>query len=88
MEKAPEYVAVSPMTLWCPRCKAKPEIACDMLDDEVAVIHLERVEAAIPVDQAAKAKEKSPYSVFMDWMANQAENGVRVLTMEEALAAY
>jgi hypothetical protein len=54
MKNAPEYVAVSPLTLECPRCKAKPGAACDMLDDVIALIHLERIEAAITLDEAAK----------------------------------
>jgi hypothetical protein len=70
MEKVPEYVAVSPMTLWCPRCKAKPEIACDMLDDEVAVIHLERVEAAIPWIKRPRPKRKAPIqSLWIGWQS-------------------
>jgi len=52
--KIPEHVAVSPMTLWCPRCKAKPGEACDMLDDLVELIHLERIEAAITMTRRGK----------------------------------
>lgn len=66
MEKVPEYIAVSPITLDCPRCEAKPGEACDMLDGAVASIHLERIEVAITVDEAAKAKQKKPYSAFVD----------------------
>ncbi|HEX4423796.1 MAG TPA: hypothetical protein VH079_00250 [Terriglobales bacterium] len=55
--KVPEFVAVSPITLACPRCKAEPNKACDMLDDLVALIHLERIEAAISLHQATKAKQ-------------------------------
>jgi hypothetical protein len=88
MEKIPEYVAVSPVSLQCPRCKVKPGKACDMLDDVVAVIHLERIEAAIKLDHAAKSKQKNFYSVFVEWMAYEAEHGVKFLTMDEALAAF
>jgi hypothetical protein len=59
-----------------------------MLDNVVALIHLERIEGAITMDEEAKGKEKRPYSAFVDWMARQAEAGVRFLTMEEALAAF
>jgi hypothetical protein len=54
MKKTSEYVAVSPVTLVRPRCKAKPRIACDMLDEVVELIHRERIEAAVTLDQAAK----------------------------------
>jgi hypothetical protein len=54
MMKTSEYVAVSPVTLVRPRCKAKPRIACDMLDEVVELIHRERIEAAVTLDQAAK----------------------------------
>jgi hypothetical protein len=56
MEKAPEYVAISPMALNCPFCKAKPGIACEMLDDMVELIHLERIEAAITLDEMVKQR--------------------------------
>jgi hypothetical protein len=59
-----------------------------MLGDMVELIHLERVEAAITLDHAAKAKRKNPYSVFVEWMAHEAENGGKFLTMDEALAAF
>jgi hypothetical protein len=54
MKNVPEYVAVSPMTLECPRCQAKPGAAWDMLDDAIALIQLERIEAAITLDESAK----------------------------------
>jgi hypothetical protein len=88
MTDLPEFIAVNPMTLTCPRCNAQPNEACDMLGDMVEMIHLERVEAAITLDQAAKAKRKNPYSVFVEWMAHEAEHGVEFLTMDEALAAF
>jgi hypothetical protein len=55
MENVPEYVAVSPIILDCPRCKAEPNEACDMLDDVVALIHLDRIEADITLNQAKRA---------------------------------
>jgi hypothetical protein len=88
MKKVPEYSAVRPITLACPRCKAGPNEACDMLDDVLALIHLERIEAAVSRNQAAKAQQKRPYSAFVDWMARQAKNGVKFLTMEDALIAF
>jgi hypothetical protein len=43
----PEHIAFSPVTLLCPRCNAGPGAACYMLDGVVALIHLERIEAAV-----------------------------------------
>jgi hypothetical protein len=57
-KKIPDYIAVSPITLTCPRCKAKPETACDMLDEDLDLIHLERIEAAVVMDIAAKRARK------------------------------
>jgi hypothetical protein len=57
-KKIPDYIAVSPITLTCPRCKAKPGTACDMLDDDLDLIHLERVEAAVVMDVASKKARK------------------------------
>jgi hypothetical protein len=88
MADLPEFVAVDPITLICPRCKAKPDEACDIVGDMVELIHLERIEAAITLDHAAKAKRKNPYSVFVEWMAYEAKHGVKFLTMNEALAAF
>ncbi|HEX4425828.1 MAG TPA: hypothetical protein VH079_10540 [Terriglobales bacterium] len=88
MTALPEFVAANPITLTCPRCNAQPDEACDMLDDMVELIHFERIEAALTLDRAAKAKRKNPYSVFVDWMAHEAERGVKFLTMDEALAAF
>lgn len=52
----PEYIDVSPMTLTCPRCKAKPGKACLKLKDDIELIHLERIEAAAAMDRAAKTR--------------------------------
>jgi hypothetical protein len=54
MRSNPEYVAISPMTLACPRCKAKPGKACVVIKDSLELIHLERIEAAITLDEVAK----------------------------------
>ena len=54
MARLPERIAVNPITLICPRCKAERGTACDMLDDEFELIHLERLEAAAAMDIAAK----------------------------------
>jgi len=49
MAKLPDKIAVDPLTLPCPRCGAQPGIACDLVDDEFELIHLERIEAAAAV---------------------------------------
>jgi hypothetical protein len=53
MDKVPEH-AVDPITLICPRCKAKPGEACDILENALELMHLERIEAAIIRDVARK----------------------------------
>ncbi len=51
MARIPETIPVSPMSLVCPRCKTKPDIACTVLKDDIEMVHIERIEAA-----ARKAK--------------------------------
>lgn len=57
-KKIPDYIAVSPITLKCPRCKAEPGTACVMPAVDLDVIHLERIEAAVVMDVAAKKARK------------------------------
>jgi len=45
MAKIPEDLPISPITLACPRCGAKPGQACQGIDG-LEMIHLERIEAA------------------------------------------
>jgi hypothetical protein len=59
MAKLPDYIPISPVTLVCPRCKAKPGRACDLLDGEVEIVHIERIAAAAKGDVAAKRVQKS-----------------------------
>jgi hypothetical protein len=42
----PEHIAISPMTLTCPRCGAKAGEVCELFDGEVEVVHVARIEAA------------------------------------------
>jgi hypothetical protein len=57
--KLPDYIAVSPISLVCPRCKAKPGKVCHMLDGAVELVHIERIKAAAAMDvRAKKAREK------------------------------
>jgi hypothetical protein len=41
-----EYVAISPMTLACPRCGALPGQVCELFDGEVELVHVERIKMA------------------------------------------
>jgi hypothetical protein len=52
----PKHVAISPMTLTCPRCNAKPGQVCDLFDGEVEIVHVERIKAATAMDVAAVTK--------------------------------
>lgn len=53
-------IAISPMTLECPRCKAKPGKVCEILQGEIGLVHLQRIKAALTMDVAAKkANERS-----------------------------
>ena len=55
----PEHVAISPMTLVCPRCSAQPGRVCELFDGEVELIHVERIKMAAARDVAAnKARGK------------------------------
>jgi hypothetical protein len=58
MRKIPEYVAIAPVTLACPRCTAKPGKPCLMLRGEIGLIHVERIELAVAKDIAAKKAQK------------------------------
>jgi len=53
--KPPEYVAISPVTLACPRCNAEPGEVCEVpVDDGLELVHVERIRAAAVMDAAAK----------------------------------
>jgi hypothetical protein len=54
MGSLPEFVAVNPTTLECPRCKAEAGHACETTDSDSEPVHLERIAAALAMDQAAK----------------------------------
>jgi hypothetical protein len=54
MGSLPEFVAVNPTTLECPRCKAEAGHACETTDRDSEPVHLERIAAALAMDQAAK----------------------------------
>jgi hypothetical protein len=50
----PEHVAISPMSLVCPRCGAQPGQVCELFDGEVELVHVERIKMAATRDIAAK----------------------------------
>jgi hypothetical protein len=54
MAKLPKYIAVSPITLVCPRCKAKPGKVCEIFDGQIESVHIERIKAAVAMDVAVK----------------------------------
>jgi len=53
----PEYVAISPITLTCPRCHVEPGETCEVLPEAgLEIVHIERIELALSMDVAAKAR--------------------------------
>jgi len=52
--KLPEHIAISPMGLTCPRCGAKAGQVCGIFRGDLELVHLERLEAAVARDVAAK----------------------------------
>ena len=55
VEEASDYVAISPITLLCPRCHAQPGAVCEVLADEaLEIVHVERIKLALATDAAAK----------------------------------
>jgi hypothetical protein len=59
MVKLPEFLPTSPITVICPRCKAKPGQACDKLNNGFDVVHVERIAVAAAKDLKAKeARER------------------------------
>jgi hypothetical protein len=61
MGSLPEFVAVNPITLGCPRCKAEAGHACETIDSDTEAVHLERIAAALTIDLANK-KERDRIS--------------------------
>ena len=64
MAKLPEHIAISPMTLLCPRCSAQPGQACDIFDGEFEMVHVERIKWAAAMDVTAKRTEKRQTVMF------------------------
>jgi hypothetical protein len=54
MGSQPDFVAVNPMSLECPRCKAETGHSCETNDSDPEPVHLERIAAALKIDVAEK----------------------------------
>jgi len=54
MAKLLEHIPIDPATLVCPRCGAKPGIACDTLKGGAELVHIERIKAAAVKGAAAR----------------------------------
>jgi hypothetical protein len=54
MASLPEFVAMNPIMLACPRCKADQGHACETVATDPEPVHLERIAAALKMDVAAK----------------------------------
>jgi len=51
----PEYVAISPIALACPRCQAKPGDVCEVLiGGDLEIVQVERIKLALAMDAVAK----------------------------------
>ena len=61
MSSLPEFVAVNPITIECPRCKAEAGHPCETIDSDSDPVHLERIAAALTID-AANKKERDRIS--------------------------
>jgi hypothetical protein len=53
MAQVPERLAISPMTLVCPRCHAAAGQVCKVVAGEL-VVHVERIAATAAKDVAAR----------------------------------
>jgi hypothetical protein len=62
MSSLPEFVAVNPIALECPRCKAEAGHACQTIDSDSEPVHLERIAAALTIDVANKKERDRIFS--------------------------
>ena len=62
MGSLPEFVAVNPMTLECPLCKAEQGHTCETNRGDPEPVHLERIAAALKIDAAAKKARARTFS--------------------------
>ena len=55
----PEFLPISPVTLVCPECHAKPGKDCVILPGGfVGIVHVSRIKAAAKLDHAKNARRK------------------------------
>jgi hypothetical protein len=59
MPKVPEHVAISPITVVCPRCHAVAGRGCEVVAGELEVFHVERIAAAAKDVAARRRAAKS-----------------------------
>ena len=53
--KGPERLPISPLTLTCPFCGAKPRKVCETISGgELEIVHVARIKTAAAMDVAAK----------------------------------
>jgi hypothetical protein len=57
VDKLPDHIAISPITIACPKCKAAPGDICEvLLGGGMEIVHVERIALALAMDVAAKAR--------------------------------
>jgi hypothetical protein len=56
--KIPEYLPVSPLSLRCPMCHAKPQEVCEIASGgALEFVHVARIKAAAKLDAARKNRK-------------------------------
>jgi hypothetical protein len=57
--KIPEYLPISPLSIRCPLCRAKPNEVCGTaLRGKLELVHIARIKAAAKLDEARKSRKK------------------------------
>jgi len=55
VEKPTEYLAISPMSVVCSRCRAQPGDGCEApVRGGLAIVHVERIKLALAMDMSAR----------------------------------
>ena len=61
VEEPAEYVAISPMSVVCPNCRAEPGDVCKSpVRGGLAIVHVERIKLALAMDVSAKDRIAHP----------------------------
>jgi hypothetical protein len=53
-EKPHEYLTFSPMALTCPQMQGETGEVCELLEGEVEIVHVQRIEEAARMNAAVK----------------------------------